>query len=1359
MTEMTDPTGAGAPVYTSWKKHESVGIDLSDVPRAASTHDIYDALKKEGTIVKIDLYETSDGRATTRGFVRFSPPPERDFWTNGCYQVPLRNGPVVPIKLGLNHFSDGETVPSPVRSKVHIPARKELMTTKVGIGILVDAVAVHTMHIFDQSSGPRFVIDVLRRCLYVYFKVSIRSKAGDMSLHDYRLRFTFLQLSQIFEQYDTTTEQTSFLIILDSSPILHRRLKNISSSFTGMRYWREEDAWYRQTAMRRNPHVIDTSCNNLKKSGHIIDAARWNVFKITFASELKQDGEALKLTRAMFKDYNISIEDGNRFTERKARPIPVWHWIDHVGPQSSKASLFLLQGMGNDNYVHLHMHVRYQLEVCISHGYLSEFTMTREFVEKLSNMKPAEGQRLLEYVATQKKKYFDPMEIFDLKPSKGTTDTKIPDYCCFMRTARVTPTTIYYNTPSVDASNRIVRKYSEVADHFLRVRFTDEKTEGRINSSMSDNNNEVFTNVKRTLSNGITIGDRHYEFLAFGNSQFREHGAYFFATGGPMTAASIRAWMGQFNHIRNVAKYAARLGQCFSTTRAFSSTNVVVSRCEDIVRNGFTFSDGVGKISKFLAQMAKNELDIKTPTRNLPSAFQFRLGGSKGMLVVSPDPHPREVHIRPSQYKFNTESSGLEIIRWSQFSFATLNRQIIIVLSALGIPDRAFLKKLDYMLSSFNDAMTDDQKAIELLQKWIDPNQMTLTIAQMIRDGFRRADEPYVCTVLELWRAWHLKYLKEKAKITVEQGANLLGCLDEVGVLKGHFEDQIPKEDAPRREKLAALPEIFVQICRCEKQDDKHAKYEVIEGVCILARNPSLHPGDIRVVRAVNRPELHDYRDVVVLPQTGDRDVASMCSGGDLDGDDYLVIWDPDLIPTHWFTKPMNYTSRKVPDLLHDVTVDEITSFFVVYMKNDCLPTIAHAHLALADWLPRGVMEKKCLRLAQLHSDAVDFNKTGAVAVMTKDLRPTKWPHFMEKRHVPPSRTYRSNKILGQLYDAVKIPAFLPNLKKPFDLRVLTSPLLEASEKYMVYAKELKEEYDMAVRQIMAQYEIETEFEIVSGFTLRHCFPGKDYKMQEDMGRISSTLRGGFRHQCYNKVGKTGDNIAALVLAMYRVTHEEMTVALKAQQQEETLREDLSNVNVPRTKLPLISFPWIFSEVLGKLATNKAREHAGPGEATAAVLSGEPRGSLFFTYKQAQRSTQPVNGQKDLEMVEPPELTASARPPSPSGYWESLDDVPSEEGGISKDLNAEPPFNETIMRSLRECRLACENETSGRESKCSVRPWCEMVERHGEVSEIGGKSDEGVCSKEPVKIDMVEDAEMKGNFKPNPLDELMNMIG
>ena len=877
--------------------------------------------------------------------------------------------------------------------------------------------------------------------------------------------------------------------------------------------------------------------------------------------------------------------------DKSKQMTPIWKWIDFNEARASKTIMSSLDDLIDDTYINLPFSVRYQLEVCLSNGYLSEFTMPREFAAKLFELGETNARKLLEHVATKKKVFYDPMDIFELKFVRGVTDAKIPPYCCYMRSARITPSTIYYSTPTVDISNRVIRYFIERADRFLRVRFTDEKLVGRINSTTDNTMDEVFTRIKRTLANGIVIGDRHYEFLAFGNSQFREHGAYFFAPLPNLTAANIRAWMGHFNDIRNVAKYAARLGQCFSTTRAVASCPVQVRKIDDVVRNGYTFSDGVGRISKFLAQMATSELKIKTLTGDIPSAFQFRLGGSKGMLTVSSQARGQEVHIRDSQDKFAAGHNGLEIIRWSQFSLATLNRQLILVLSTLGIPDGAFHKKLQVTLKNLDEAMDNDPQAIYLLKKYVDPNQMTLIVSHMVLDGFRKSQEPFLTSILRLWRAWHLKYLKEKAKIVIDQGASLLGCMDETGTLKGYFQDNVPSKDATHEEKLAALPEIFLQVSR----PDKGGKYEIIEGVCILARNPSLHPGDIRVVRAVNVPELNHLQDVVVLPQTGDRDIPSMCSGGDLDGDDYLVIWDQDLIPDEWFREPMNYASNKAGDLDHDVTVDEITSFFVMYMKNDCLPRIAHAHLALADHLEDGVNEKKCIRLAQLHSDAVDYNKTGNPAIMTRTLQPRKWPHFMEKKGKSKDQIYHSKKVLGQLYDAVERVDFVPSLEMPFDKRILGCKL-KVTEDLIQYARKLKYEYDSAMRRIMAQHEIKTEFEVWSTFVLSHANMSKDYKFHEELGAISSSLREEYCKQCYDKVGgRSFQLLAPLAVAMYRVTQEEMATALEKYHDKVPKDEKLFHrPSVKMDQLPLISFPWLLPNILGKIALGHYEEPEQP---------------------------------------------------------------------------------------------------------------------------------------------------------------------
>ncbi|CAG8234887.1 unnamed protein product [Penicillium salamii] len=1182
--------------WVSWKSWNTLALDIVNLPREVNTHDLHDALSKEGTIMSIDIWELRPGDRQTRGRIRFRPPPANSDWIHSPYLINLRSGGTHYLKFQIctTHL---ENLPSPVRPGVQLPIENELRSTQVDIGVLLNESKVHSMQTFAANAHPRFVVDVKKKCIFIYFKVALRGSIsgpepafGELTQHDYRLKITFLQLSEVFEQFDKISQQASLLIVLDSSVICHRKVKNIQMTFTEPRSWREEDTWYRQTAVAHNPIFLKSVTTNLKRHGQVIDLGRWNVFKITFAPEQIIEprlsagpADPLGLVRDIFQDYNITLKDGNHFTESPDRPVPVWQWIDFSESASTKASA-LLKDLEDNSYEHLSFAIRYQLEVCLSQGYLSEYTMTRQFIQELKSLGDTRARHLLEFVASEKKKYLDPMKIFKLKYFRGVTGSKIPSYCCHMHTARITPTTIYYSTPTVDISNRVVRQWSDSrkAGRFLRVRFTDEKTEGRINSSIGDSNDEIYTRVKRTLANGITIGDRHYEFLAFGNSQFREHGAYFFAADAGISAATIRAWMGQFSHIRNVAKYAARLGQSFSTTRAFTFSSVQTVTCEEIAHNGCTFSDGVGKISTFLARLLTEEHNIKTSNGEPPSAYQFRLGGSKGMLVISPDPLPQEVHLRPSQQKFEATHNGLEIIRWSQFSLATLNRQLILVLGALGVKDEVFLQKQNVMLNSFQEAMSSDAKATALLQKYIDPNQTTLILSKMVNNGFRITNEPFMNTMLGLWKAWHLKNLKEKAKIVIDSGADLLGCIDETGTLEGHYLSKISAAQT-HEEKLAALPEIFVQICR----EDQDGQYEVIEGLCILARNPSLHPGDVRVVRAVNKPELRHLRDVVVLPQKGDHDVASMCSGGDLDGDDYLVIWDRDLIPERWFTESMDFKSKKAPDLNHEVTVDEVTSFFVTYMKNDCLPRIAHAHMAWADTNRDGVWSEKCFRLAKLHSDAVDYNKTGGHATMTRDLVPKKWPHFMEKRFKRDDAIYHSDKVLGKLYDVVIAPDFVPNLSMPFDSRILDNELIPASNSYMDTARSLKSEWDINMRQVMAQYEINTEFEVWSTFVLRHGFVLKDFKMQEDLGRIVGTMRRGFRQACYDKAGP--DNIAFLVLAMYRVTEEQMSTALKAQQEEKERRKNIIDIDLPSTELPLISFPWVFPEVLGDIAMGKVK--------------------------------------------------------------------------------------------------------------------------------------------------------------------------
>ncbi len=54
-----------------------------------------------------------------------------------------------------------------------------------------------------------------------------------------------------------------------------------------------------------------------------------------------------------------------------------------------------------------------------------------------------------------------------------------------------------------------------------------------------------------------------------------------------------------------------------------------------------------------------------------------------------------------------------------------------------------------------------------------------------------------------------------------------------------------------------------------------------------------------------------------------------------------------------------------------------MTAFFVKFMATDQLGRIATQHKVLADQREQGVFDPDCLQLADMHSTAVDFSKSG----------------------------------------------------------------------------------------------------------------------------------------------------------------------------------------------------------------------------------------------------------------------------------------------------------------------------------------------------------------------------------------------
>ena len=193
--------------------------------------------------------------------------------------------------------------------------------------------------------------------------------------------------------------------------------------------------------------------------------------------------------REALRDYNIEIIPFPNFNLIPRRDVLVWKLIDLPLGQRSK------RGTGLEELIHaieprMAFEVRYQLEVCLSQGFLNEHNLSEGFIRTLMNMNIKQAQDLLEYIANHGKRVYDPMFLMQAIKRQGLLSrTKIPSYCAYVRSAIITPTTVYFQTPVAEISNRVIRQYSQHADRFLRVRFTEEKTEvGFLNVAVDETN-------------------------------------------------------------------------------------------------------------------------------------------------------------------------------------------------------------------------------------------------------------------------------------------------------------------------------------------------------------------------------------------------------------------------------------------------------------------------------------------------------------------------------------------------------------------------------------------------------------------------------------------------------------------------------------------------------------------------------------------------------------------------------------------------------------------------------------------------------------------------------------------------------
>ncbi|XP_061994386.1 probable RNA-dependent RNA polymerase 1 [Rosa rugosa] len=743
----------------------------------------------------------------------------------------------------------------------------------------------------------------------------------------------------------------------------------------------------------------------------------------------------------------------------------------------------------------------------------------------------------------------------------------------YVRRVQITPSKVYFSGPEVNVSNRILRQYSSDIDNFLRVSFVDEEMEKLYSTDLSPRTStrktRIYNRVLSILRNGIVIGEKKFEFLAFSSSQLQDNSLWMFSSASNVSADKIRAGMGDFRKIRNVAKYAARLGQSFgSSTETLSVGRNEIEVIPDVTVNWggdrYVFSDGIGKISADFARRVAFKCGYKAFT---PSAFQIRYGGYKGVVAVDPT-SSMKLSLRKSMSKYDSENTKLDVLACSKFQPCFLNRQVITLLSTLGVQDHVFLKKQRAAVQQLNAILTDPLKAGEALDL-MSAGESTNILKELLMCGYKPDVEPFLSMMLQTFRASKLLELRTKTRIFIPEGRAMMGCLDETRTLE--------------------YGQVFVQICgnrRRQLLDDSfmHSGSSsgncfIIEGKVVVAKNPCLHPGDVRVLRAVNVPELDHMVDCVVFPQKGPRPHPNECSGSDLDGDIYFVCWDAELIPRKQI-QPMDYTPAPTIEMDHDVTIEEVEEHFVNYILNDSLGRIANAHTVFADRERDKAMSRPCIELAKLHSIAVDFPKTGVPAVRPEELYVKEYPDFMEKTD---KSTYLSSNVIGQLFREVKDIAPYDSCITSFTHQVATKsydPEMEVDgfEDYLEDAFYYKNNYDYKLGNLLDYYGIKTEAEILSGGIMRM---SKSFTKERDADAINRAVRS-LRKEARTWFDEKGtgidsgvDDVYAKASAWYHVTYHPNYFGLY----NEGMKRD-----------HFISFPWCVYAKLVHIKKDKVKQ-------------------------------------------------------------------------------------------------------------------------------------------------------------------------
>ncbi|KAH9918873.1 RNA dependent RNA polymerase-domain-containing protein [Fomitopsis serialis] len=507
----------------------------------------------------------------------------------------------------------------------------------------------------------------------------------------------------------------------------------------------------------------------------------------------------------------------------------------------------------------------------------------------------------------------------------------------------ITTSAFVADGPSPERSNRVIRRYWDHRDCFLRVHFTGDNQLAYRYDAEINLQELIDRRVKHFLLEGVSVAGQRFEFL--GDTDGRTinattiiHGLESFAD-NPYDPQLIFC----------PARYAARISQAFSATESSIAVAVEDKEIIDDIKDRigtYSFTDGNSTMSLQVAR------DIAVDHWST----SVRIAGSKGMLHVDHILEGGKIRLPRSMVKFAAPTpNSIEIAQvFEKPSPFYLNRPMIMILEGLGVPYEVFQRLQDDTVlttHTLTESLANSGWLLEMhglgssfqLPSTVHRlHQLGISVAELNAVGYWQRATTFAVNHV-------LRELKSRARIPVPGGWTLVGVADVHG--------QLREGEIHARVKPTSGREVY------------------LEEPTLITRSPAIHPGYIQVVHVIGKP-----------PEGSD------LAKGDLNN----CIWIMQVkgryrpiseVEISMETCTMSLAYRRIYSLQftdfkdpHRIALRHAKYFHnrvpCAFIISDNVGIIASTWLILAD--RAGIFDlAHCLRLAELHNAAVDYPKLG----------------------------------------------------------------------------------------------------------------------------------------------------------------------------------------------------------------------------------------------------------------------------------------------------------------------------------------------------------------------------------------------